>query len=1166
MGLALAPVLSGALVIFLGAAAGTVATSAVVVLLAGLAASIGGKTGELLGIIIANALAWENPLPDIEAFFKDLSLALGAIDPLILDLNGDGIHTTGVDQSTAHFDFTGEGHRTHTGWITTGDGFLVLDRDSNGAIDTGHELFSNFTKLANGTLAANGFQALREFDSNKDGVIDANDAIWSSLKIWRDRNGDGATQQGELLSLTELGILSINLSKEESFRLLDNGNLVRGEGSFVQLVDGKEVVREIQEIWFGQDTLHQKFTTTIALRDDVVALPFVLGAGNVRDLWQAASMDTAEGAALREVLRQVAAAPTTAAQHALIEPLLKAWVATSGMTTTELLAAQGKRWITVMDSRIWLGRLAVLEKMAGTMLNAGGGNGLGAVVLQGARGEQVSAAWDTLVHTVYTIIAAQTTWKPYLDAINYTVDSKDPAGQLRTDFSAMVALLQAAQSRVGTVEVAVLMTELIHQYGADWRVTGFFLERELQRYVSVNDSPALRDALKAIGVYYGAGEVEGSSGADILLAQAGTRELIGAAGNDVLLGTSGNEILYGGTGSDTYFFGRHSGDDTICDGYDFYDDDRDVLVLDAGVLPEDVSVKRDGRSDDLLVTIKGATNVLRIKDQLRQSGTTFIRAIEQFRFANGTTWSKHEIALMTLKSTSGDDVIQGFEGDDLIDGGAGDDKLYGDKGSDTYLFGRNSGNDTIYESSDFNNKDIDTVKFDADVRPEDVMVKRDGRSDDLLVTIKGATNVLRIKDQLRQHEKNFFAAIERFQFANGTIWSKNEVALMTLRSTPGDDVIQGFEGDDLIDGGAGDDKLYGDKGSDTYLFGRNSGNDTIYESYDFNNKDIDTVKFDADVRPEDVMVKRDGRSDDLLVTIKGATNVLRIKDQLRQHEKNFFAAIERFQFANGTTWSKDEVALMTLKSTPGDDLLIGFNGDDILDGGSGTNTLAGGAGNDTYLHGRRSGHNTIEEGYDLDKRYIDVVRFDADIRPQDLTVSRELYTSNIVIKIDGSHTELRIIDQLVQHNDEYVKGIEQFVFADGTVWDKQTIAEKSARTPQIRSLMGWAAGENAHLHDPIGHMWKKYYAAGGKRAGEESFYADGTAPLPWSSRKSPGIAGNRLANPAVISPAMTEIERQDEAFYQAMISGYAKSSATTTQSQSNRDSGLFAQPLIAVNV
>ncbi|WP_153075559.1 hypothetical protein [Paraburkholderia bonniea] len=55
----------------------------------------------------------------------------------------------------------------------------MFDRDSNDAIDTGNKLFSNFTRLANGTLAANGFQTLHEFDSNKDGVIDQNDAIWS---------------------------------------------------------------------------------------------------------------------------------------------------------------------------------------------------------------------------------------------------------------------------------------------------------------------------------------------------------------------------------------------------------------------------------------------------------------------------------------------------------------------------------------------------------------------------------------------------------------------------------------------------------------------------------------------------------------------------------------------------------------------------------------------------------------------------------------------------------------------------------------------------------------------------------------------------------------------------------------------------------------------------
>ncbi|WP_153076025.1 hypothetical protein [Paraburkholderia bonniea] len=77
--------------------------------------------------------------------------------------------------------------------------------------------------------------------------------------------------------------------------------MVRGKGSFVQIVDGKHTGREMLEVWFGQDTLHQKFDTAIALRGDVTALPDINGAGNVRDLWQAASMETAESSGCRLV-------------------------------------------------------------------------------------------------------------------------------------------------------------------------------------------------------------------------------------------------------------------------------------------------------------------------------------------------------------------------------------------------------------------------------------------------------------------------------------------------------------------------------------------------------------------------------------------------------------------------------------------------------------------------------------------------------------------------------------------------------------------------------------------------------------------------------------------------------------------------------------------------
>ncbi|ANB72048.1 hypothetical protein AYM40_06445 [Paraburkholderia phytofirmans OLGA172] len=59
--------------------------------------------------------------------------------------DGDGIHSTNPDNSSAYFDFNGSGSRTNTGWISAGDGFLVLDRNPNGTIDSGAELFSNFT-------------------------------------------------------------------------------------------------------------------------------------------------------------------------------------------------------------------------------------------------------------------------------------------------------------------------------------------------------------------------------------------------------------------------------------------------------------------------------------------------------------------------------------------------------------------------------------------------------------------------------------------------------------------------------------------------------------------------------------------------------------------------------------------------------------------------------------------------------------------------------------------------------------------------------------------------------------------------------------------------------------------------------------------------------------
>ena len=88
-------------------------------------------------------------------------------DPLILDLDGNGLETVGL-AANIHFDHDGDGVLTKTGWVGKDDALLVWDRNANGRIDTGAELFGDFTPLPNGTLAPNGFAALAALDSNGD--------------------------------------------------------------------------------------------------------------------------------------------------------------------------------------------------------------------------------------------------------------------------------------------------------------------------------------------------------------------------------------------------------------------------------------------------------------------------------------------------------------------------------------------------------------------------------------------------------------------------------------------------------------------------------------------------------------------------------------------------------------------------------------------------------------------------------------------------------------------------------------------------------------------------------------------------------------------------------------------------------------------------------------
>ncbi|WP_155993847.1 Ig-like domain-containing protein [Sulfurovum sp. AR] len=208
----------------------------------------------------------------MNSFWNDGGAITEVTPPIVLDLNHNSITSTSLNDSNAYFDYDGDGQREHTAWIDKGDALLAVDVNGDGKITDGSELFGNHTQLADGTFAAEGYEALAQYDSNGDSIIDSKDDNFSDLLLWKDVNQDGKSTPDELITLQQSVVQAIHLDREAGstfVEVTENGNLITNETKYT----GTGADGVVRDVWFQYDssnTITNNDTLISTKEDDIL--------------------------------------------------------------------------------------------------------------------------------------------------------------------------------------------------------------------------------------------------------------------------------------------------------------------------------------------------------------------------------------------------------------------------------------------------------------------------------------------------------------------------------------------------------------------------------------------------------------------------------------------------------------------------------------------------------------------------------------------------------------------------------------------------------------------------------------------------------------------------------------------------------------------------------
>ncbi|MBK4738006.1 calcium-binding protein, partial [Noviherbaspirillum pedocola] len=574
--------------------------------------------------------SFEKLITDLQSRFQT---ALTTISPLILDLDHDGIETISRTQGI-HFDHDGNRFAETTGWVAPDDGLLVWDRNGNGAIDDGSELFGNYAQITNGSHAANGFIALAALDDNHDGKIDAADATFSQLRVWKDADSNAVLGNGELLSLDAAGVQSLGVAYTAQSVTDAQGNQLLQAGSYV---DANGTSHAMVDVWFAADTARTVDLTSTPVDATIAALPDLPGFGNVPSLHQAMARDGS--GRLQALVTQFAQEGDNAARHALMQQILFAWTGSSQY-------GADSRGTYIDDGR----KLYTLEAFLGQQFMQSAGTNAGTNMPGPYATAVLTGAYQQLEQNYYGRLMTQTHLAGLYDSMKLVWDGA--SASFRLDVADTVAALRSAYladfvtgaqqiddfgtalRSDGTLGVNV-QNAMRQQVGHDSSEFGqLIISAGMPRRLGSENADSINapdSNSYALFGFAGNDSLSGNSGSDVMFGGEGNDNLYGNGGDDVLDGGAGNDSISGGDGADTIRFGKGYGCDTLTDTSYYATNVNDTVVF-TDIASTDVQYRQ--KDYDLIVMVNGSTDQLTVRNFFNPSSFS---TVKQFQFSDNVT-------------------------------------------------------------------------------------------------------------------------------------------------------------------------------------------------------------------------------------------------------------------------------------------------------------------------------------------------------------------------------------------------------------------------------------------------------------------------------------------------------------------------------------------------